>query len=281
MVTLFAVPKAFEGEADVAQRNALGSWVRLQPAARVLLFGNAPGIAEAAGEYGAEHVPDVETTRFGTPLLHSVFRQANVLAGGGRLCYVNADIVFLDDLPRTISRIRTDRFLLTGRRRELLPNGLIDFDSPGWDACLREQSRDAPLMHPFGSDYFVFAAGRLFAEIPPFAVGRPAWDNWMIYRARTHGLAVLDATRAITALHPTHGYTHMPRRRDGRWENPETDDNRALAVRELGGPEIFHLRDATHVVTPDRIRPVHAPLRLWRRARNRRAYARARLAEKA
>jgi hypothetical protein len=276
-LTIFTVPKPFEGDAEVAQRNALGSWSRLRPKPQIVLFGDARGVAEAARDHHAELVKDVERTRYGTPLLHSVFRSAHVITENERLCYANADIVFLEDLPATVKRIAAPSFLLTGRRREL-PSQPISFE-PGWEQELRERARRAPAMHPFGSDYFVFARLGPYTSLPPFTVGRPAWDNWMIFRARTLGLPIYDASRCVTAIHHAHGHGHIPELRGPEWASPETDANRAVAAREIGGDEIFHLRDATHVVTPSRIRPVSPPLRAWRRWRNRRAYHRARLAE--
>lgn len=272
-LTIFAVPKPFEGEAEVAQRNALGSWSRLRPKPQIVLFGPAHGAAEAARDHDAELVEDVERTRYGTPLLDSVFRSAHAIAENARLCYANADIVFLEDLPSTLARIDAQSFLLTGRRREL-PLRPIAFQ-PGWEAELRKRIRRAPAMHPFGSDYFVFTRVGPYASVPPFTVGRPAWDNWMIFRARTAGLPVYDASRSVTAIHHAHGHGHIPHVRGPRWASPETDANLALAARDIGGEEIFHLRDATHVVTPSRIRGAPPALRAWREWRNRRAYRRA------
>src|ERR1700730_11283171 len=98
MLTLFSIPKPFVGHLGVIQRNALGSWVRLAKDVQVILIGNEDGIAEAACEFGAEHVAEVERTRYGTPVVSSAFSTAARAARHRLLCYVNGDIMFTDDL---------------------------------------------------------------------------------------------------------------------------------------------------------------------------------------
>ena len=58
-----------------AAGNASGSSVE------IILGGNDFGIAENAAEFGAVHLPEIETNEFGTPLLHSAFQQDKTLRG--------------------------------------------------------------------------------------------------------------------------------------------------------------------------------------------------------
>jgi hypothetical protein len=46
--------------------------------------------------------------------------------------------------------------------------------------------------------------------VPNFTIGRPAWDNWMVYHASTSWGAAVDATRAVTVIHQIHDYSHLP-----------------------------------------------------------------------
>ena len=72
MLTIFSVPKPFAGDAAVIQRNALASWSRLPGPVQMLLFGDEDGVAAAAAEFGALHIPGVAQNAYGTPLLDSV-----------------------------------------------------------------------------------------------------------------------------------------------------------------------------------------------------------------
>lgn len=246
LITLFAVPKAFVGEAAPVQRNALASWTRLGNDVEILLIGADEGVAEAAASAGARHVPGVETTRHGTPLVSSAFVLAREHSARRLLAYVNADIVLLPNFPEAVRRIRFASFLCLGRRRDMATGEL------------------AP---PDAIDYFVFDREGPLSELPPFAVGRPGWDNWMIYRARSLGIPVVDATRAIKAIHQAHGYEHVPERAGYRWYGPEADANFEL----IKGLERFQTRHATHVLTRFGCVPALTPRRLLSRVRSRRA----------
>ena len=98
----------------------------------------------------------------------------------------------------------------------------------------------------FNLDYFIFPRP-LFENIPSFAVGRPAWDNWMVYEARRRQIPVIDATDAILAVHQNHDYSHTSEGRAGGkaavWRGVEAQRNR-----DLSGSHYFGIEDATHVM---------------------------------
>ncbi|MEM3484209.1 MAG: glycosyltransferase family A protein [Candidatus Methanomethyliaceae archaeon] len=247
MLTLFSIPKPFRGHIAIIQRNAIRSWTLLQPACEIILFGDDENTAEVAAEFGVRHVPGVTRNEYGTPLVSDLFKQAQRLATYKLLCYVNADIILLSDFLATARRIPFRRFLMVGRRWDVDLDRPWDFDHPDWERRLREYVRNNGKVHPpTGTDYFVFTPG-LWERIPPFAIGRPAWDNWMIYEARASGAAVIDATRAVMAIHQNHDYAHIPDGVTGLWKGPEAQRNLALA----GGYEhVFILTDATWLLTP-------------------------------
>jgi hypothetical protein len=253
MLTLFTAPKPFVGQAKVHQTNAVRSWARLQPRPEILLFGDEPGIAEACAELGVRHHPSVETSDFGTPLLSSVFREAHRAAPESAvMAYVNADILFLDDFVATVETVRAwgDRFLLLGRRRDVDAAEELRLDDAGLASLESLVRRDGELRDGWWIDYFVFPRG-LWAEIPPFAVGRPFWDNWMVFDAVRRQIPVVDATESITAIHQRHGYAHVPGYRGDYWQGPEGDRNQALA----GGLDAaYSIHDATHSVRHGRVR---------------------------
>src|SRR5436190_23067843 len=97
MLTIFATLKPFRDSAALIQRNAILSWTRLKPRPEVMLIGNEAGVAEFAREHSLRHVPEMERNAYGTPLVSSIFAQAERHAEGDRLAYVNADIILLND----------------------------------------------------------------------------------------------------------------------------------------------------------------------------------------
>jgi hypothetical protein len=248
MLTLFSVPKPFRGHTGIIQRNAIESWTRLSPRCEIILFADDPGTREVAAEFGARHLPDVARNEYGTPLLNSVFEEVEKAASHDLLCYVNADIILTADFLRAVEGVARQkvRFLMAGQRWDVDIREPLDF-GPSWEEHLLAHVARNGRLHPeTAMDYFVFPR-RCMVKLLPFAVGRPGWDNWFIYRTRKLGIPVVDVTRVVTVAHQNHEYAHVPNRRDETYEGPEADRNREL----IGGSEhMFSLSDATHVITP-------------------------------
>jgi len=252
MLTIFATPKPFRGHAAVIQRNAIRSWTLLRPACEIILMGNDEGTVEIAAEFGVRYVPEIARNSFGTPLVSDLFKQAQQLSVSNLFCYVNSDIIFMSDFMQAIQRVvdQKSRFLLVGHRWNLDVKEGLEFTSD-WEEKLRSQVKKFAILAGVTSiDFFVFPRG-LLGEMPPFAIGRPAWDNWMLYRARSLSVPLIDATLVVMAVHQNHGYAHHPQGREGLWKGDEQVINDKLA----GGVEhTFSLLDATHLLTPHKLR---------------------------
>ena len=262
MLTIFTIPKPFRGHIKVIQTNAIRNWVLLRPACEVILFGNEEGTAEIASELGIRHIPEVECNEYGTPLLSSVFGLAQSVAKHQLMCHVNADIILMSDFLPAVQRVQKYLFLMVGMRWDLELNELLNFDDAQWESQLRTRVAEHGKLHPHGGsgDYFVFPHG-LYRNIPPFAVGRTGYDNWLVYQARLLRVPVIDATKAITAVHQNHDYAHHPQGKCGVWTGPEAKRNLELAE---GYSHIFAMRDATHSLTQAGLKRVLTKERLYR-----------------
>jgi len=222
MLTIFAVPKPFHDHIGVIQRNAIRSWTSLRPACEVILMGNEEGTAEVAAEFGVRHVPDVARNTFGTPLVSDLFQQAQQLSGRNLFCYVNSDIVLMSDFMEAVQRVseQKNRFLLVAHRWNLDVKEVFEFKSD-WEEKLRTRAKEFGTLAGVTSlDVFVFPRG-LLGEIPAFAVGRPGWDNWMLYRTRSLSVPLVDAPPVVTAVHQNHHYSHHPQGKTGLWNGDE------------------------------------------------------------
>lgn len=263
-LTLFCLPKPFTGHTALIQENALRSWARLRPEVEVLVLGEETGAAETATRLGARHLPEVARNAHGTPLVDDLFRRAESAAGGELLAYVNADIVlgagFLEAVRRVFRRRR--RALMVGRRVDLDVDAPIELDHGGEERLAAEAERRGRLHAATGIDYFVYPPG-LLGEIPPFALGRTIWDNWLLFQARARGGWLVDATEAVLAIHQNHDYAHHPGGVAGVWKGEEAEHNRRLA----GGPDhLLTIDDATHRLTRGDLRAVRGLFRLYREA---------------
>lgn len=254
MVTLFAVPKAFHGEFALIQRNALRSWRAMGQEVEIVLIGDEPGIAEQAAAIRALHAPVVQRDRWGTPLVSDVFRIGAETATGEWLGYVNADILLTRDVLDALCELRGFRkaLLVVGQRWDLDLAETIDFSDSAWEGRIRKEVSTRGRLHPpSGIDYFFFRPG-IWKSIPPFALGRTMWDNWLVYSARSRGLAVIDATRDILAVHQNHGYGRDAVDSNWVWKGPQAERNLELAG---GLDHYFTIEDATHRLEGGKVRP--------------------------
>lgn len=260
-LTIFAIPKPFTGHSAVIQENALRSWTGLSNT-EVLLCGKDEGVAEAARAYGAGLIEELDYTSLGTPLLDSAFSRARERALGTTLCYVNADIILFDDLLDALGSIDLPRYVAVARRRNLdVTEHLHLQDAAARERFLDTVRQEALLETPFGSDLFAFPR-ELEWDLPAFAVGRPAWDNWFMFQAVKGKIPLVDVTDSAIVVHQNHSYVHVPAGRGTSWEGPEADANRAL----LGDPdETASLLDATHVLVNGKLTRPHGAE--YRRAR--------------
>lgn len=207
MLTIFAVPKAFRGHFAIIQENAISSWTKIEPKCEIILFGNDRGVENIAKKYKVKHFKEVKTNDFGTPLLSDVFEKARKVAKNPVLAYLNADIIFLNKLEDILKRINFKKFLISGRRWDLNVNYKVDFNS-NWQNKLMLEIKRRGKLGPMGAlDYFIFPKTIDF-KMPSFAVGRGVWDNWLIYKAKSMKIPVIDATEMITAIHQKHSYDH-------------------------------------------------------------------------
>ncbi|WP_109046808.1 FkbM family methyltransferase [Azospirillum sp. TSA6c] len=276
MLTLFSVPKPFVGHIGVIQRNAIRSWMQIEPRSEIILFGDEAGVAEMAREHGLTHVPALRLTSFGTPLIDDIFRKAQDLAANPFLCYVNADIILPPDIGQLAPAVAAlhPNFLMVGQRIDVDISHELDF-AGDWRAELSALSAGATWHDVHGIDFMIFRRHGLRGYMPPFAVGRVMWDNWMMYWARILGLLVLDVTLALRCYHQNHDYAHAMAPPGGnddiygepRLQTPEQNRNKLLAFHEMFA---FNIGDATHCLVDGRILPsVH---RGWRpRAASRQA----------
>jgi hypothetical protein len=246
MITFFTTPKAFQGHIGIIQRNAIQSWQRLHSGVEILLMGPEKGTAETACEFGLRYEPGVSCNEFGTVLLSSLFEKALETARNEIRCFINCDIILTPDFVRALRALlpRHDHFLMVGRRWDLPVTEPVNFTVPAWSEDLRNAAlRNARQRPPQWIDYFAFRGNFLKGKIPSFAVGRPGYDNWLIWRTRSLGIPVVDASRDVVAIHQNHDYAHHPGGEKGVWEGAEARRNAKL----LGGWSHFYtVDDATH-----------------------------------
>ena len=253
MLTLLSTPKAFTGLFAVIQRNAIESWTRLVPRPEIILFGRDPGTAEICDELNLRHVPDVATTAQGTPLLSDMFITGQALATNPTVCWTNADIIFTPTIMRA-AEVVTDHSraaYLVGRRTDLDQLTALDLSGDWVSALTARAAHEGEVKPANWIDYFMFTRG-LFSDLPPFAIGRPGYDPWLIWKAADLDADVIDASAYVLAVHQRHDYSHVGTR-SAVFEGLEAQQNAAIVDDWRHYHSIHHARlrlDATGALVP-------------------------------
>jgi len=271
MITFFTTGKPFTGHNGIIQRNALKSWKLAAPDAEVILFGDEEGAAQTAAELGIRHVPEVERAvngsgQTGPKVLRSFFDAAQKLARHNTLCYANCDIVLTEDFLPAVKRVNEaeKEFLIVGRRWDTDVREEIRFEEADWAERVRDMAR-AKRHRLKGDwiDYFVFPRGFYLGKLPPFVIGRVFWDQWLVWKARSGGAALVDASDAVMAIHQNHDYGYHPEGKAGVWSDEFSQRNYRLSG---GRWHLCTIDDATHVLTSEGLGPNPKMRRrsLWR-----------------
>jgi hypothetical protein len=255
VLTVFTTAKPFKGHNAIIQRNALQSWKLLHPDAEIILFGDDDGAAEVCLEFGLHHEPYVERNEFGANRVDYMFAKAQEIARYGVLCFLNCDIILLPDFSRAIERVKAahSAFLAIGRRWDTPITQPIDFSSPNWPEETRRKALAANHQQTeWFIDYFAFSRGFFCEELPPLAVGRIYWDNWMVWKGCQSQKPVVDISPVVVAVHQNHDYSHHPMGKQGVWGGPEAERNFQLAG---GSGHLRNIADATEILQPRGLRP--------------------------
>ena len=260
MLTIFAVPKAFEGHHGLIQRNAIKSWKALEPTPEILIIGDDPGTAETAEELGVTHLPGVETDDYDTPLISSIFEMAQEHASNETMLYTNADIIYLQELVDAVRSVASqeDAFLMGGRRWMVDIEEALDFTDPETPRRLERLAEASEMDHWSSIDYLCFPRGQ-FKDLPPLSVGRPIWDDYMLYNARDRGIPLINATADVRAIHQNHDYSHAGGR-DKVFGGELGQRNLELVPKDCR----FCLADATHVLEDGKVEEASGYPYNWR-----------------
>ena len=194
----------------------------------VILFGSDEGTAEIAERYGVRHVPNVPTTNHGLPLISAMFEQAQSLAANDVLCYANADVILLPDTVKAaaIAHSWSEQFLMVARRHDLQVRTKLEFGA-GWEARLRREARErGRLRSEVSIDWFVFPRDQYYG-LPPLAVGRPGWDNWLLWHTVNCDWPLIDASEYVTLVHQEHDYSHAGGAMNA-WSGVDAQRNQSL-----------------------------------------------------
>jgi hypothetical protein len=228
VITFFTIPKPFQGNIGIIQRNAIQSWINSVPNCEIILYGDEHGVIATATEFGLKYISNIKKNNFGTPLLNHIFEDVQKNSKNDIICYINCDIILFQDFIKAVMNIKFNTFLMIGQRYDLHIDKIINLNNSLENDIFKKYAlKNAKMTTPSGMDYFIFSRG-LVEFMPQFSVGRKGWDNWFVYYARTKKIPVIDASPSIFIVHQTHNYDHIPFQTGNNYEGIESSQNLIL-----------------------------------------------------
>tara|TARA_X000001036_G_C20643978_1_gene792259 strand:- start:569 stop:1450 length:882 start_codon:yes stop_codon:yes gene_type:complete len=244
MVTIFCTPKNFDGIFEVIQKNALRSWRKISPDIEIIVFGNSYGAAEIAKEINGIYFPDVKCSKSGVPLLSDLFFNANKICSFETLMFINSDIILPQNILGVINNIRNNfsRSLSVGFRWDMDVTHKIDFKNNNEVKLFwRKAKRESIKCSPAAIDYFIFNKGTI-KKIPNFVIGRPGYDNWLLWYSRRKQIPLIDLSGEIKVIHQNHHYNFHNIKKDPKIYL-EKD---GIHNKKLHGNKVLNLLDANY-----------------------------------
>ena len=207
MISFFTIPREFNDKYNDIQIAAIQSWLSVDDDVEVWLVGNDSGVGKVSDFLGprVHHIPGINRSPWKTPLIDDAFYQVTDVASHDILCYVNTDIFFAAGIKETVELVwdmfyPSTGWVITGRRFDA-DEKYIKLFLAGYPLPSNRIQGEYHCRH--GEDYFIFGK-EVYGHrghIPPFAVGRSAWDNWLLMDAQNRKMETIDATGTIDAMH--------------------------------------------------------------------------------
>jgi hypothetical protein len=239
VITLFTIAKPFRDHIEIIQRNAINSWKASCPDAEIVVYGDDYGTAQVCEELEVDHGGAVGRSEFGRFLVSDAFEKVRLRSRFELLGYLNCDIMLLDDFRKsveTLIRMQLPEFVMSARRHSFEATARLSLSEQAERDFLRCAVQRYSSLDGFSAlDCFVYPRSYRF-DMPAFAVGEIAWDNWMINHALRRGVPVIDATEDCVLIHQSHEQLSA-----GPYSS-EAKRNLALAG---GMRNVATLRDAT------------------------------------
>ena len=233
-ITIFTTPKAFIGQTKIDQYNAIISWKKFAPTAQIILVGDDYGTDACSKDLDVEHIKNCSVNELGTPFLDSIFLKAQEKSNFNILMYINADIVFTHSINNMMGALINEvpvkkNFLVTGQRHDIDEKFQLSIDQSSSEIknSLCTIKNNSKIHGPAGLDYFVFRKHSFL--LPSFLIGRPCWDNWLLWHCYNEEFLIINATNIFKILHQNHDYSHSKNGGKGRVLGQEWDYNVKVA----------------------------------------------------
>ncbi|KAK6174333.1 hypothetical protein SNE40_017634 [Patella caerulea] len=196
-----------ESDKTTVYTNTFLNWKKFKPHVQPVVFTNESAVIKQAMEHGWECQPLLHVSPYNVPILKYMYIQVQQKYRSRFYAYVNSDILFDDGLIKTLTAVNSSTslpkvtpLLIIGQRTNVLNVTLAESST---FQKLHEISKRGRLFHTYAEDYFITDRRFPWETIPELAIGRPAYDNFLVLFARAGNMTVIDSTATILAVHQT------------------------------------------------------------------------------
>ena len=232
MLTIYSTFRPFTDELAVnSQLDAVQSWLLLKPKPEILIIGNDSKTKMICNRYGLKHI-ESEFSKYGTPMLEAMMRNAEKNARNKIMALVSGDIVLFQETMDAVKSLDKsfDMFCGVSIKTDVDPSSYkIDFSNPNWYELAKKKGWHTVAT---SGDFFVHPKGFLDAmpKMPPFVIGRGMCDSWLLYFSNQNNFLV-NITEAVPLYHVPHHHEywkknkfgHFPPEENNYTNNPDTD----------------------------------------------------------
>ena len=141
----------------------------------------------------------------GVPLLGHMYKtMMRACPSAKTYTYVNGDIIGTSDFVRTIEAVmHVGEFLMVGRRTNVKWEKVYRTKDAGFS--FDDHFANGLLFATNAQDYFTVTKHAIdWNSIPPFVIGRAAYDNWLVdHIYHNPSVVLIDATKTVRMVHQT------------------------------------------------------------------------------
>ena len=152
-----------------------------------------------------EVVSDVATNKYNVPILGDMYtKMFQKCPDAQTYTYVNGDILGTTNFVETIEAVQSiGEFLMVGQRTNT--QWSEKYDAKHANFSFDTHFERGVLFRTDGLDYFTVTKNAIdWNKIPPFVVGRPGYDNWLLdHIYHNPKVALIDASKTISVIHQT------------------------------------------------------------------------------
>lgn len=207
ILTLFTT-WVYEKEKFKINNRTLFNWKSL-PYVKLVVFTNSTVVKYYSEQAGFEVLPIIKEAS-GAPVLPAMFVTVMKKFASEFYAFANGDILFTGSLVDTLEHIhcnleqsrRQNGLLVVGRRYNIPAQLVSDEVATSWEQ-LDYISKSGSLFQADAEDYFITDKSYPWHDFLPVAIGRRAYDNWVVAYSRYHNITVIDASESIQCLHQT------------------------------------------------------------------------------